>query len=72
MLGNGGSTAFWDIAAFGLIREKSQHLSFGEFSSKFAAAAKAAPWLAEPQVIKSEPGTHPLAGRPPRTWTCTR
>jgi phosphoserine aminotransferase len=60
VLGNGGSTAFWDIAAFGLIREKSQHLSFGEFSSKFAAAAKAAPWLAEPQVIKSEPGAHPL------------
>jgi len=60
VLGNGGSTAFWDIAAFGLIRTKSQHLSFGEFSSKFAAAAKAAPWLAEPQVIKAEPGTHPL------------
>ena len=61
VLGNGGSTAFWDIAAFGLIRSKSQHLSFGEFSSKFAASAKAAPWLADPQVIKSEPGTHPLA-----------
>ena len=61
VLGNGGSTAFWDIAAFGLIRGKSQHLSFGEFSSKFAASAKAAPWLADPQVIKSEPGTHPLA-----------
>ena len=60
VLGNGGSTAFWDIAAFGLIRNKSQHLQFGEFSGKFAAAAKAAPWLAEPQVIKSEPGTHPL------------
>jgi phosphoserine aminotransferase len=60
VLGNGGSTAFWDIAAFGLIREKSQHLQFGEFSGKFAAAAKAAPWLAEPQVIKSEPGGHPL------------
>ena len=60
VLGNGGSTAFWEIAAFGLIREKSQHLSFGEFSSKFAAAAKAAPWLAEPQVVKSEPGTHPV------------
>ena len=60
VLGNGGSTAFWDIAAFGLIRNKSQHLSFGEFSSKFAAAAKAAPWLAEPQVIKAEPGSHPL------------
>jgi phosphoserine aminotransferase len=60
VLGNGGSTAFWDIAAFGLIREKSQHLHFGEFSSKFAAAAKAAPWLADPQVVKAEPGTHPL------------
>jgi phosphoserine aminotransferase len=61
VLGNGGTTAFWDIAGFGLIREKSQHLSFGEFSSKFAAAAKAAPWLADPQVIKSDPGTHPSA-----------
>jgi phosphoserine aminotransferase len=61
VLGNGGATAFWDIATFGLIREKSQHLSFGEFSSKFAAAAKAAPWLAEPTVIKSEPGTRPEA-----------
>jgi hypothetical protein len=46
VLGNGGSTAFWDIAAFGLIRERSQHLVFGEFSSKFAKAAQAAPWLA--------------------------
>ncbi|MFC5822717.1 phosphoserine transaminase [Nonomuraea insulae] len=61
VLGNGGTTAFWDIAAFGLIREKSQHLSFGEFSSKFAAVAKKAPWLAEPSVIKSEVGTHPAA-----------
>jgi phosphoserine aminotransferase len=61
VLGNGGSTAFWDIAAFGLVENKSQHLSFGEFSSKFATSVKAAPWLAEPTVIKSEPGTHPLA-----------
>jgi phosphoserine aminotransferase len=60
VLGNGGSTAFWDIATFGLIEKKSQHLSFGEFSSKFASAAKAAPFLDEPSVIKSEPGTHPL------------
>ena len=60
VLGNGGSTAFWDIAAFGLVREKSQHLSFGEFSSKFASSTKAAPWLADPSVVKSEPGTHPL------------
>ncbi|MFB4283474.1 MULTISPECIES: phosphoserine transaminase [unclassified Nonomuraea] len=61
VLGNGGTTAFWDIAAFGLIREKSQHLSFGEFSSKFAAVTKKAPWLAEPSVIKAEVGTHPVA-----------
>ncbi|HEY3868043.1 MAG TPA: phosphoserine transaminase [Actinocrinis sp.] len=60
VLGNGGTTAFWEIAVFGLIDNKSQHLSFGEFSSKFAASAKAAPWLADPQVIKAEPGTHPL------------
>ncbi|WP_042403770.1 phosphoserine transaminase [Streptacidiphilus carbonis] len=60
VLGNGGSTAFWDIAAFGLVREKSQHLSFGEFSSKFAASTKAAPWLADPSVVKTEPGTHPV------------
>ena len=61
VLGNGGSTAFWDIATFGLIEERSQHLVFGEFSSKFAAAAKEAPFLDEPTVIKSEPGSHPVA-----------
>ena len=61
ILGNGGSTAFWDIATFNLIEKKSQHLVFGEFSSKFAAAAKEAPFLDEPTVIKSEPGTHPIA-----------
>jgi len=61
VLGNGGATAFWDIATFGLIKEKSQHLSFGEFSSKFASAAAAAPFLADPSVIKSEPGTRPVA-----------
>ena len=60
VLGNGGATAFWDIATFGLIKERSQHLSFGEFSSKFASAAKEAPFLQVPTVIKSEPGTHPL------------
>ncbi|QEV18700.1 phosphoserine transaminase [Streptomyces alboniger] len=59
ILGNGGSTAFWDVATHGLIENKSQHLSFGEFSSKFAKAAKLAPWLAEPTVITSDPGTHP-------------
>ncbi|MGW8374387.1 phosphoserine transaminase [Streptomyces sp. ODS28] len=61
VLGNGGSTAFWDIATHGLIESKSQHLSFGEFSSKFAKAAELAPWLDAPSVIKSEPGTHPKA-----------
>ncbi|GAA3060841.1 phosphoserine transaminase [Streptomyces glomeratus] len=61
ILGNGGSTAFWDIATHGLIENKSQHLSFGEFSSKFAKAAKLAPWLAEPTVISAAPGTHPEA-----------
>ncbi|WP_205474080.1 phosphoserine transaminase [Nocardioides sp. SYSU D00038] len=59
VLGNGGATAFWDIATFGLIERRSQHLSFGEFSSKFAAAAKAAPWLEDPSVITSEPGSRP-------------
>ena len=61
VFGNGGSTAFWDIATFGLIEDRSQHLVFGEFSSKFAACAKEAPFLGEPTVIKSEPGTHPVS-----------
>ena len=61
VLGNGGSTAFWDIATFGLIEERSQHLVFGEFSSKFATASKEAPFLGEPTVIKAEPGSHPVA-----------
>ena len=61
VLGNGGSTAFWDIATFGLIEDRSQHLVFGEFSSKFASASKEAPFLGEPTVIKSEPGSHPVS-----------
>ncbi len=60
VLGNGGATAFWDIATFGLIETKSQHLTFGEFSSKFASAAKAAPWLDAPTVIASDPGSRPM------------
>jgi phosphoserine aminotransferase len=60
VLGNGGTTAFWDIAAHGLVRYRSQHLSFGEFSSKFAAVTAAAPWLAAPSVIEATPGTHPV------------
>src|SRR4051812_13436082 len=61
VLGNGGATAFWDIATFALINERSQHLSFGEFSAKFASAAKEAPFLGDPTVIKSDPGTAPIA-----------
>ena len=61
VLGNGGATAFWDLATFCLIEQKSQHLSFGEFSSKFAQAAAAAPQIGEPEVFTSEVGTHPEA-----------
>ena len=65
VLGNGGSTLFWDAAIFGLIDQRSQHLAFGEFSSKFGAGVKAAPFLQEPEIIESAPGTHPTAvGRP--------
>jgi len=59
VLGNGGATTFWDVAAFGLVTERSLHLSFGEFSSKFAKVTAAAPWLRDPVIIESPPGTHP-------------
>ena len=59
ILGNGGSTAFWDAAAFGLIREKSLHLTFGEFSSKFASVAKGNPFIGDPIVVKADPGSAP-------------
>jgi phosphoserine aminotransferase len=59
VMGNGGSTVFWDVATFGLIRERSHHLVFGEFSSKFAEASAAAPHLADPVVVSSDPGMHP-------------
>jgi phosphoserine aminotransferase len=59
VLSNGGTTAFWDVAAFGLISDRAQHLTFGEFSAKFANVTRSAPWLSEPSVIASEPGTHP-------------
>jgi phosphoserine aminotransferase len=58
-LGNGGTTLFWDLATFSLIERRSQHLVFGEFSAKFAAAAAAAPHLAEPDLIASPFGSHP-------------
>ncbi|MFF2030789.1 phosphoserine transaminase [Arthrobacter sp. NPDC058192] len=59
VLGVGGSTAFWDVASFGLVENKAQHLSFGEFGSKFASATNKAPFLAESSIIKAEPGTRP-------------
>jgi phosphoserine aminotransferase len=59
VLGNGGTTAFWDVATFALIERHSQHLSFGEFGAKFAQAAKQAPFLDDPSVIESDAGTRP-------------
>lgn len=59
ILGNGGSTAFWDAAAFGLIDKRSLHLTYGEFSAKFASAVKANPFVGDPIVVKAEPGDAP-------------
>lgn len=59
VLGNGGASAFWDIAALSLVERRSQHLVLGEFSSKFAAETTAAPHLEEPEIISSEPGSLP-------------
>lgn len=59
VLGNGGSTAFWDAMTFGLIEARSQHLVFGEFSSKCAGAVLLAPFLETPELISAEPGSHP-------------
>src|SRR6201994_2712310 len=64
--GTGGTSAFWEMATFGLIREHSQHLSFGEFSARFAALAARAPWLSEPSVLESPAGTHPVPEADPR------
>ena len=61
VLGNGGTTAFWDIAAFGLVRERAQHLAFGEFSTKFASVTNNAPFLGASTIIKADPGTLPSA-----------
>nr|WP_217509229.1 phosphoserine transaminase [Pseudarthrobacter sp. C4D7] len=61
VLGVGGSTAFWDVASFGLVEKKAQHLSFGEFGSKFASATDKAPFLEASSIIKAEPGTRPEA-----------
>ncbi len=65
ILGNGGSTAFWDIAAFGLVRDRAQHLAFGEFSAKFGSVTQKAPFLGDPTIIKGEPGTLPTPSAEP-------
>ncbi|WNG92156.1 phosphoserine transaminase [Mycobacterium sp. ITM-2016-00318] len=59
ILGNGGSTAFWDAAAFGLIDKRSLHLTYGEFSAKFASAVSKNPYVGDPVVIKADPGSAP-------------
>jgi len=59
VLGNGGTTAFWDAAAFGLVRQRSLHASFGEFSAKFVTVTSRAPWLDEPSVAEAPPGSAP-------------
>ncbi|MGW4401685.1 phosphoserine transaminase [Amycolatopsis nivea] len=59
ILGNGGTTAFWDAAAFGLVRERAQHFTYGEFSSKFATVTNKAPFLGESIVVKADPGSAP-------------
>src|SRR4051794_30874999 len=58
-LGNGGTTAFWDALAFGMVRERATHLVFGEFSSKFAKVTEGAPFLGDPVIIQADPGDAP-------------
>ncbi len=59
VLGNGGTTAFWDAATFGLVRESALHLTYGEFSSKFAQSTNAAPFLKDSIVVKADVGDAP-------------
>src|SRR6266487_322208 len=65
-LGNGGTTAFWDAAAACIVRERALHLTYGEFSSKFAKATAGAPFLAEPVLIEAEPGDAPVPVADPK------
>jgi phosphoserine aminotransferase len=65
-LGNGGTTAFWDLATCSLVRERALHLAYGEFSARFAACTRDAPFLADPIVIESEPGDAPEPSADPR------
>ena len=57
--GNGGTTAFWDVATCGLVRQRALHLTYGEFSAKFASCTRQAPFLSDPIVIEAEPGDAP-------------
>src|SRR6266446_739205 len=59
ILGNGGSTAFWDAAAFGLIDKRSLHLTYGEFSSKFASCVAKNPFVGDPVIVKADAGSAP-------------
>jgi phosphoserine aminotransferase len=65
-LGNGGTTAFWDVAALGLVRRRSLHLTYGEFSQKFASVTAGAPFLDDPIVLSAEPGGAPEPAGDPR------
>jgi phosphoserine aminotransferase len=67
VLGNGGTTAFWDAAACGLVRERALHLAYGEFSAKFASVTRGAPFLADPVVIEADPGDAPEPAADPST-----
>ncbi len=64
-LGNGGTTAFWECACAWLVRERSLHLSFGEFSQKFATATADAPFLGDPILVEAEPGSAPAPSADP-------
>src|ERR1700710_2002829 len=59
VLGNGGATPVWGAAAFGLVRQRSQHAVLGEFSSKFAAVTRGAPFLGDPSIVSADPGSAP-------------
>ncbi|MGE0299141.1 MAG: aminotransferase class V-fold PLP-dependent enzyme, partial [Pseudonocardia sp.] len=65
VLGDGGSTAFWDAAAFGLVRDRALHLTYGEFAAKFADSTRGAPFLVDPVVISAEPGSAPAPAADP-------
>jgi phosphoserine aminotransferase len=67
VLGNGGTTAFWDAATCGLVRRRALHLAFGEFSSKFAACTRSAPFLEDPVIVEAEPGQAPQPVADPDT-----